>query len=47
MGEEERSIEEQIEIYRHFIKMFVSEIDNVQDLKRIYSIARSKYEKAA
>lgn len=42
---EGKSIEEQCEEYRYFINQMISEIKNVQDLKRIYTLVCVKHEK--
>lgn len=42
---ENKTIEEQREIYKDFIRQFLEDIDDIQDLKRIYTIVYLKYEK--
>ena len=42
---EENSIEEQRETYRCFINQMVAEINDIQDLKRIYTLVYVKHEK--
>ena len=44
---EKKSIEEQCDIYRYFINQMISEITNIQDLKRIYTLVCVKHEKVA
>ena len=36
---------DEAEIYRRFIKQMIEDITDVQDLKRIYTLCRVKYEK--
>lgn len=42
---EGKSIEEQCEEYRYFIKQMISEINNVHDLQHIFTVAKVRYEK--
>ena len=42
---EKESIEEQCETYRRFINQMVAEINDLQDLKRIYTLVYVKHEK--
>lgn len=42
---EENSVEEQRETYRRFINQMVAEINDIQDLKRIYTLVYVKHEK--
>ena len=42
---DKRNIEEQCETYRYFINQIISEINNVQDLQHIFTVAKVRYEK--
>lgn len=42
---EDKTLEEQREIYKTLIRQFLEDIDDIHDLKRIYTIVYLKYEK--